>query len=143
MEIDFENLCLINNFKKKKNQTYEELWNSKHDIICIICQINKGSHNIYFNEVLCRNCSNNEEYKMMYKTTAINEYFLNQTDLDQLECFEVKNKIYRSKMSYIYRKIDIIDKFCQKYNTNLGNINNQIEFLIETKKQKKQKNKIN
>ena len=41
------------------------------------CEIKKGLFNIYFNQVLCRYCSNIDEYKMMYKTTAMNEYFLN------------------------------------------------------------------
>ncbi len=139
MDIDYEKLCLDNNFKKKKNQTYEELWNLKQDIICELCQIKKGSTNIYFNQVLCRNCLNIDEYKMIYKTTAINDFFLNQTDLDELECFEIKNKLYRSKTSYIYRKTDIIDKFCQKYNTNMANINNQLELLIEIKNKRKRK----
>jgi hypothetical protein len=137
MDIDYEKLCMDNNFKKKKNQTYEELWISKQDIICESCEIKKGSQNTYFNQVLCRNCTNIDEYKMMYKTTAINEYFLNQSDLDDLDCFKIKNKLYSSKSSYIYRKTDIIDKFCQKYNTNIANINNQLEILTEIKNKRK------
>jgi len=82
---------------------------------CVQC-MNKGTWATKLQIFLCKECRNLPRYILISKTDAKDDYFLTQEDLFDVEKIEA-NSSY-GPATY-YRKENLINKFCEKYNTTL------------------------
>ena len=87
---------------------------------------------------LCDLCDKKDENTMICKSTAKSEYSLNDGDLDDLDYTPVNNPHYRSASEMIlYNKLDIKNKFCEKYKITWDKIDLKIAELKLLKLDKK------
>lgn len=63
---------------------------------------------------LCNNCKALDEYQVLCKSIAMKEYFLTNKDMEKCDATKVPN-VYHSGTMYLYKKLDIVDLFCEKY----------------------------
>ena len=102
--------------------------------LCIECN-NIGKTNTTLNLILCNNCKNLDKYTLISKTNSKKMYYLNDTDINNLKSF-TKNTSYGIGTFYI--ESDIINIFCNKYNTDIDNYQTVIDNIINEKNIKKQ-----
>ena len=109
--------------------------------ICDICDKTPARYNKFFDKNLCEECKEDPEYKLIYKTTAKNKYFLNDKDIIQLECFEITgfNGYKHNCTMILVRELDVMNYFCNKHNINMNEIDETIEILQELKEKKSSK----
>lgn len=89
---------------------------------------------------LCTDCIELDEYKMICKTNAKNEYFLTDKDLAQYETISVRNCNPGYSNYVLYKFTDIVNCFCMKYNIVNDDEeieNEQIKLAIKRNKLKK------
>ena len=85
------------------------------DKSCVQC-MNKGTWAKKLNIFLCAGCRKLPKYILISKTDAKDNYFLSIDDLINLEKINA-NSSY-GPATY-YRKEDLVNKFCEKFNTDL------------------------
>ena len=86
-----------------------------------------------FNKTLCSYCKTKEPYKILYKTTAKNQYFLTDKDLHEIETFTgPRNQhggAFGHRNTYLVREYDIQNQFCQKFNIMPNEIPGKLQEL--------------
>jgi hypothetical protein len=110
--------------------------------LCVECN-NIGKQNTTLNLILCNNCKNLHKYTLISKTNSKKLYYLKDADINNLKSF-TKNTSYGIGTFYI--ESDIINAFCNKYNTDIHNYQKVIDNIINEKKikmEKKLQNSIN
>jgi len=112
--------------------------NKRVDKTCIECKNIDGIRNKAYEKYLCNNCEDSDKYKLICKTSIKNDYYLNDNDIVDVTVFEVAHPQYKTKTMYLYNLKEIKDKFCEKYNTNLENMDDVLEY----KKNKKVNRRI-
>lgn len=95
------------------------LLESENSRICIECNICNGKRISHLDVILCDICSNLDKYKLITKTIAKNDYFLNEDDLENLQYFNVRCSY---KIAKLYKKMDIMIKASIKHNLILDNL---------------------
>jgi hypothetical protein len=105
--------------------------------ICEDCKLHEGRKTRTEKIILCDDCVKKDEHTFITKTRALGEYFLNENDIEDVECIEIKNPHYRSQSMYLYKVSDIKDVFIKKYKQNDDDIFD--ELLSDLKYQKKVK----
>lgn len=108
---------------------------------CDICNKSPARLNKIFDQYLCEECRETPDYKLIYKTTAKNKYFLNEKDIEQLECFETtgSNGFSHHCAVTLIREFDAINYFCEKHHITLDQLNETIESLKTAKENKSNK----
>ena len=110
--------------------------------LCVECN-NIGKKNTTLNLILCNNCKNLNKYTLITKTNSKKFYYLKDSDISNLKSF-TKNTSYGLGTFYI--KSDIINSFCNKYNTDINNYQKVIDNIInekDIKREKQLENRIN
>ena len=115
---------------------------SKNCIECISNNIsNKASLYTKLKLILCSPCRQLDKYTLITKTKSKTEYLLNDEDLIGL--VSISAKITYGIATY-YKKLDLIDKACCKFNTTpneltttINNIKNDKDYKKEEKKKKR------
>lgn len=108
---------------------------------CDECGETPARINRIFDKRLCKECRENPEYKLIYKTTAKNKYFLNEKDIEQLECFEtVAYTGYGNRSAVtLIRDYDAMMYFCHKQGIDVSQVEERRELLQERKERKSEK----
>ena len=88
---------------------------NKIDKSCVQC-LNKGTWAKKLNIFLCAGCRKLPKYILISKTDAKDNYFLSPDELVQIVKIDA-NSSY-GPATY-YRKEDLVNKFCEKFNTDL------------------------
>lgn len=109
--------------------------------ICDVCDKSPARHNKIFDINLCKECREDPEYKLIYKTTAKNKYFLTDKDINKLECFETTgyNGYSHHCPLTLIREFDVINYFCNKHYININEIDETIEQIKNLKKERSEK----
>jgi hypothetical protein len=95
----------------------------------IKCDINKK-----LNLHICKNCINQDKYTLITKTNSKKIYLLTDNDLVNLTHYYGTTS-YRD--ATYYTKEELINKFCEKYDTSINDIDKKIKELKNIKEQKK------
>ena len=106
--------------------------------LCVECN-EKGKLNSKLNKIICNECRNLDKYTLITKTFSKKEYLLKDDELAELNSIEA-NSSYGPATYYI--KSDIINKACEKHNTDYNELNNTITKILEEKTKLKEINKI-
>lgn len=121
---------------KKQYKIYLRYFLVEMPYPCDVCQKVPARRNPALDKRLCAQCKLDPEYKLIYKTTAKNKYFLTETDIDQLECFYSTNM---GKLVTLVRKQDAKDYFCSKHAITEDEIRQKRNQLEERKQQRQEK----
>ena len=97
------------------------------DKSCAQCT-NKGTWAKKLEIFLCAECRNLPKYRLISKTDAKNDYFLTPDDLVNFEKIEA-NSSY-GPATY-YRMEDVVNKFCEKFSTDLEHYSNVRMVLVQ------------
>lgn len=73
---------------------------------CQHCHSDEASVRLCDKRILCESCKHGE-FKLVTKTTAIQEYGLTPDVLSRLECYEVPSPYYRSRSMYLYLQREV------------------------------------
>ena len=111
---------------------------------CDVCDESPARYNNIFDMILCKKCREEPEYKLIYKTTAKNKYYLTDKDINLLECFKTIGSNGYSKHSEVtlIREIDVINYFCEKHNISEDKLDKTLEKLEKIKQKKSDKIKL-
>lgn len=94
---------------------------------------------------LCSECLKKEEYKYITKSTITKEYFLNEKDIENLNYNVIKNPHYSSRSMYLYKLLDVKQKFVEKYgqDVSIENIQQRLGVKRDLRRSKMRASKIN
>jgi hypothetical protein len=103
---------------------------------CTLCNINNGKLNNIFNKILCKQCLEFDEYKLICKSEAITTFILKDNDIDTLNYIEVQNPRFKcSPNMKLYSYFQIKKIFFEKYDEIITNNNidcdNNIDDIID------------
>src|SRR5271169_6074622 len=105
----------------------------KQPVQCDICEATPARWNDLIDATLCEECRELPEYKLRYKTTLKNMYFVTDKDLEGLEKFETDSNgntgYKRGQTLTLYREQDVRDKFCLKHYITEDDIDDKLEEL--------------
>lgn len=110
-----ENLwkSLLRNITTKIPQSivsFKSLYISLLENRCINCYKKTSCKCPFYNHIVCQDCKKCLElYKTLTKTCAIKEYYLTETELDDVKCVQIKNPFYSGMMT-LYLESDIVKK---------------------------------
>jgi hypothetical protein len=104
---------------------------------CDECETGDANYNRTLEKYLCSECSESNDYTLICKSTAKQEYFLTEKDLGDLEYYEANNPHWKSAHSMkLYTKADVISKFREKYDVDSDNEDDKKKEL-EKKREKR------
>ena len=111
----------------------------RSQIECEVCNRKTKCINYFYNNRICRSCEkDNDKYKTITKTTAKKEYFLNDDDLEKIDCLEVNNPHYSCASSMkLYCVNQVIKLADEKYKSSFD----QVKREKEEKRKIRQRNK--
>jgi hypothetical protein len=126
--------------KKNKNETYAEVFEKRKQTVCQHCWLQNGKQDNLFNLILCTECKKKPKFGKIPKTTAIKQYYLNEKELEEIDCIYVQNPMFRNASQMVlYKTVDVISVFCKKYSTTENNIDQVTQELQNKKNQQKVK----
>jgi len=83
--------------------------------ICEDCELHEGKKTRTEQLILCEDCAKKDEHTFITKTKILSKYYLNETDIEDVENIEVNNPHARSQSMYLYKLSDIKSIFMEKY----------------------------
>ena len=93
---------------------------------------------------MCKDCRENPKYKLIYKTTAKNKYYLTDKDIKQLKCFETigyNGFSFRASLTLI-KEIDVIRYFCKKHDIKRKEMDDKLDELENLKEERSNKREM-
>lgn len=109
---------------------------------CDNCEDSDAKYNRTLEKYLCSECSESDEFTLMCKSTAKQEYFLTEKDLKDLEYYEADNPHWKSASSMkLYTKTDVISKFRDKYDVDSDNEDDKKKELKKRREKRSTFNK--
>jgi hypothetical protein len=101
---------------------------------CSECYNSIGRFNKYFDKYICKDCRILDNYTLITKTNAKNEYFFKDDELQTIKSFAGTSS--HGPATY-FIKSDLLNLAYNKYNTDSTNLSNILQEIIDNKQQKK------
>lgn len=110
--------------------------------LCVECGKEGSVMHRTFKKRICGTCLDLDKYTLICKSTAKKDYFLNDKDLKDVKCYEVKNPHYScASAMQLFSKTNIIKTFEEKYDIDDDDEFDEKMEELEQKKLIRSKNK--
>jgi len=110
-------------------------------LVCEICDESPARLHKILEKVLCEECMEDPENKLIVKSHARRDYFVSDKDLEPFECFysTMNTQYKRNQEITLYRESDVINCLCAKHGVHIGQLDDLLENLKGIRKDRSKK----